>query len=280
MYRWIFLGLILLVSIDRTYGDEPLVLGVHPYLPPIELIERFTPLAKYLERELDQPVVVRVGTSYKSHNDSISRGGVDLAFIGPANYVRLRLDGYEFHEALRLGFSGKTRFRGAIITSNTSGIERLDQVKDHRMALGDPNSTLSTLVPLHMLSEAGVDIFSLGKRKHLRNHHNVALGILVGKYDIGGVKEEVYREFESRGLVRIAYTEWFPSHLFVVNPSLPAEVRSRIRAALLNLANEEGGVKILARIKKGTTELVDNNDHEFDSLMEIVRQSRNKKWLE
>ena len=264
---------------DRS-GDEPLVLGVHPYLPPIELIERFSPLAKYLEQQLEQPVVVRVGTSYKSHNDSIAHGDVDLAFIGPANYVRLRLDGYEYPEALRLGFSGKTRFRGAIITSNASGITSLDQVKGHRMALGDPNSTLSTLVPLHMLSEAGVDIFGLSKRKHLRNHHNVALGILVGKYDIGGVKEEVYHEFEHRGLVRVAYTEWFPSHLFVVNPTLTFEVRAAIREALINLANEEGGVKILSTIKKGTTELIDNDDDEFNSLMEIVRQSREQQWLE
>jgi phosphonate transport system substrate-binding protein len=277
MYKWFILLLSLLPLGGEVVADTRLVLGVHPYLPPIELIERFTPLAKYLERSLGVPVVVKVGITYQAHNDRVVRGENAISFIGPANYARLRLEGHRFTESLRLSFSGNTRFRGAIVTNSTSGIRRLDDAKGRRMALGDPNSTLSALVPIYMLKQQGIELSDLSKYTHLKNHHNVALSILVGKYDIGGVKEEVFREYAPRGLVRLQYTDWFPSHLFVIDPSLPPDLRSRIRQAMLNLHKAKNGREILSIIKAGTTELVDNEESDFTVLMEIVRNTREGK---
>lgn len=82
---------------ERQAGDpamqpEPLILAVHPYLPPAEIITRFTPLADYLARAVGRPVVVRVGPRTGQHIEAVDRNSVDIAFIGPYAYVE------EFYE--------------------------------------------------------------------------------------------------------------------------------------------------------------------------------------
>jgi hypothetical protein len=46
---------------------------------------------------------------------------------------------------------------------------------------------------------------------------------------------------------------------------------------MLNLHKQEDGLKILSRIKVGTTELVENEESDFAALKEIVRALREEK---
>jgi phosphonate transport system substrate-binding protein len=97
-------------------AQEPIKLGVHPYLPATELVERFTPLAEYLGEKMGQPVEVVVSVDYEHHTDLIGRDEVDIAYMGPASYVKL-VDKYGRKPILtRLEIDGVPAFRGAIIT--------------------------------------------------------------------------------------------------------------------------------------------------------------------
>ena len=92
----------------------PLILAVHPYLLPGELIRRFTPLAHHLGDRLGRKVLVRVGKDYTEHEEHIGRNQVDIAFMGPAPYVRMtELYGPKPLLA-RLEIRGQPVFRGLI----------------------------------------------------------------------------------------------------------------------------------------------------------------------
>jgi len=70
-------------------NSQPLILAIHPYLNPQDLLERFAPLAQYLSKEISQKVVVRIGRSYEEHLQALCHDEVDIAFLGPAPYVKL-----------------------------------------------------------------------------------------------------------------------------------------------------------------------------------------------
>ena len=52
-------------------AQEHLVLGIHPYLPATELIDRFTPLAEYLSKKMGQPVILEIAKDYQIHIDNV-----------------------------------------------------------------------------------------------------------------------------------------------------------------------------------------------------------------
>jgi phosphonate transport system substrate-binding protein len=260
-----------LISIPAYTAERPLVIGVHPYLPATELVKRFSPLSEYLAGQLDAELHFRIASNYQDQIDAIASHKVDIAFVGPAVYVKLVEEHGKWPLAARLSFSGSNLLRGVIVTRQDSGIKRLSDLKGKRFAFGDPHSTLSSRVPKAMLASRGVSIDDLKEHAYLRNHENVALGVLLGRYDAGGVKEETFNKYSSRGLGVIEYTPWFSSHLFILNRNLPEKQRVRISEALLTLHAQSGGYGILQLIKKKTTALVPVKDSDYDSLREILR---------
>ena len=271
---WCVLLLLLPASLIVANGaradERALVFGVHPYLPASELAQRFTPLIAYLEGVLARPISLRIGRSYDDHLDAVEQGMVDLAFIGPISYLKLTERQGSWPIAARLSFSGKTRFRGAIIVRRDSDVQRLEELAGRRFAFGDPNSTLSTVVPMALLRQAGVGLNDLGGYRHLSNHENVALGVLMGYYDAGGVKGEVFDAFLDQGLRAIVFTPWISSHLLVLSPRLSVDMQEDVRAALLGLSGMPDGAEILQAIKKGTTALVPATDADYDPLRSLI----------
>ena len=255
-------------AIERN--PEELIFGVHPYLHPSRLIERFTPLAEYLGERMGQKVLIRVGKNYNDHIDAIKQGDVDFAFLGPSLFIKLTQDDKEATPLGRLSFSGKESFRGAIIVGSKSKLKTLKELRGKQFAFGDPSSTLSSLLPLRLLNDAGIELSDLAGYSNLKNHHNVALSVLLGKHDAGGVKEEVFREYESRGLKVLQWSPDIPTHLFVARPGLPQEKIDQLIKLLQNLHQQPEGTAILQKIKKGTTAIIPAQISEYTELRQLI----------
>ena len=256
-------------------SSEPIIVGVHPYLQPSVLIQRFEPLAKYLQDNLKQPVRIRVSTSYEDHIQAFALGEIDLGFFGPASFIKLTNGKQRYRPLGRLSFGGKDTIRGAIVVRQDSPFRSLSDLAGRRFAFGDPNSTLSNLVPRKMLHDAGIGLNDLGNYSNLKNHHNVALAVLFGKYDAGSVKAEVFQEFESRGLRALQWSPEIPTHLFVAGPRL-SDKQSRWLAQLMqNLNGSEQASNILSPIKKGTTGIIPVKANEYEPLRRLIIGSRN-----
>ncbi len=268
---FIFLVQFLSFSTQATDGKKgELIFGVHPYLNASILVERFTPLMDYLGSQLGQKILIRVGSDYNDHVQAIKHGKVDFAFLGPALLIKLTQEKNDFPPLGRLSFSGQSSFHGAIIARKDSSINSLSDLKGKQFAFGDPNSTLSSLLPLRLLSDAGIQLNDLSDYSNLKNHHNVALSVLLGKHDAGGVKEEVFREHESRGLKAIRWSPDIPTHLFVARQGLPQEKVDTLSRLLHNLHKQAGATSILQNIKKGTTAIIPAQIEEYDELRTLI----------
>lgn len=257
-------------SVQAHDEDKVLIFGVHPYLNATNLIERFTPLIEYLSKQMDSHIHIRVGSSYQNHIDAIASGEVDFAYMGPASYIKLTEQKNNIIPLGRLGYADRNSFRGAIIVRQDSSITSLKELRGKRFAFGDPDSTLSCLVPQKLLANAGVKTDDLATYTHLKNHNNVALAVLMGKYDAGGVKDEIFLEYKARGLKILQWTPYIPTHIFVANPAMGKEKINQLQQLLLTVHQQPDGKKILSRIKKGITRIIPAHIEEYAELQKII----------
>ena len=250
--------------------EKALIFGVHPYLNATKLIERFTPLIDYLSEKMDIHIHIRVGSSYQNHIDAVALGEVDFAYMGPASFLKLIEQKNTVIPLGRLAYSDRNTFRGAIIIRQDSSISSLSGLRDKHFAFGDPNSTLGSLVPQRLLANAGVQKNDLAGFSHLKNHNNVALAVLMGKYDAGGIKDEVFDEYKERGLKALQWMPYIPTHIFIANATLKKEKLEQLKQLLLTIHQQPGGIKILNKIKKGTTHIIPAHVEEYADLGSII----------
>ncbi len=265
------LMLLLAMAISGTsFAAEPLKLGIHPYLPATELVERFTPLAEYLEEKIGRPVEVIISKDYAYHIDLIGNDELDIAYMGPASYVKL-VEKYGKKPLLaRLEVGGLPMFQGVIITRKDCACKSLSDLAGMSFAFGDPDSTMSHLVPRYMLIEAGIGLDKLGGYEFLKSHHNVALGVLMGQFQAGAVKEEVFYEYKERGLKALAWTPEISEHVFVTSNKLSARTIEALREAMLDLKNEPVGKAVMSSLKQDVTALVPASDSDYENLRKIL----------
>jgi phosphonate transport system substrate-binding protein len=69
---------------------------------------------------------------------------------------------------------------------------------------------------------------------HLDRHERVALAVLHGDFDAGGLRLDIAKTYLPRGLRILASSQPLPSHVVAASPRVGAEEARRIRAALLH----------------------------------------------
>ncbi|MBC8412632.1 MAG: phosphate/phosphite/phosphonate ABC transporter substrate-binding protein [Nitrospira sp.] len=249
---------------------QELVMGIHPYNPSAKLIEKFTPLAAYLSKVLGQEVSIKISKNYEEHIARIGNNNLDIAYMGPASYVKL-ISNYGPRPLLaKLEVNGKPYFRGMIVTSAQSNIKSIGQLRGARFAFGDPQSTMSHFIPRFMLLKAGIEVSDLSKYSFLSNHDNVALGVLMGYFDAGAVKEETYTKYNSRGLTIIEVTPAISEHLFVASQTMNPIVLDTLQRAMIALYKSADGMSIIRSIKSSATGLVPVLDKDYDNLRQML----------
>jgi phosphonate transport system substrate-binding protein len=263
------IGLALLTA-ALVPAHAELTLGIHPFKPPAKLIESFTPLTNYLSDKLGEPVKLIVTKDYLEQIDAIGRGEIDIAYMGPTLYVKMH-DVYGARPLLaRQAIHGSPTFHSRIFVRSDSTIQSLSNLAGKKFAFGETHSTMSHLVPRYMLWQAGIPVEKLGSYKFLGDHVNVALGVLAGDFDAGAVKEDVYLQYEARGLRSIATSMPLSDHVFVASSKLSAEKVQRIQKLLQQLHKEARGGLILDTMTHGVSVLLPAQDSDYDSLRKVL----------
>jgi len=252
--------------------ESPLILAVHPYLGAQELKKRFTPLAKYLSKEIGHKVIVRVGRTYEEHLQAICHNEVDIAFIGPAPYVKLSARSQPKHLLAKLSLNNQAGYYGHIVTRKDSSIQLLSDLKDKSFAFGDPHSTMSHIIPLFMLQQEAILKDDLSYSQFLFSHRNVAHAVLAGDFDAGAIKHEIYEEFLPKGLREIAITPLIPPHLFIANNNIPDKLLTAIKKAMLKIHTNADGLNSLKFIHHQLIALVPVQNSDYDQLRDMINQ--------
>jgi phosphonate transport system substrate-binding protein len=112
-------------------SSKPLVLALFPFGTPSRIVNRFQPLAARLSEEIHRPVKLHLAVSYENQVHLLVSGGADLAFMGPAAYIRA-YDRYALPDGRRVQLlAGDAPYRGAIVVRKESPIRQLADIKGH-----------------------------------------------------------------------------------------------------------------------------------------------------
>ncbi|MFN3751654.1 MAG: PhnD/SsuA/transferrin family substrate-binding protein [Thiobacillus sp.] len=211
---------------------RPAVFVVHPYDTPSRIYARFRPLTLYLGGVLGRPVRLVIASTYDEQIEMIATGRADLAYIGPTPYVRARERG---RVTLLAGEAegGQAFYQSAVVVRADSPYQQLTDLVGKRVAFGAEISMSSAVAPKLILARAGVRRADLAEIAHLDRHERVALSVLHGDFDAGGLRLDIAKAYLPRGLRVLATSQPLPPHVIAASPRVISEDASRVRLALL-----------------------------------------------
>ena len=217
-----------------------------------EQTRKFGPLTKYLERTVGMKVDFVPVNDYPAAVEALVNKQVELVWFGGFTYVQaqIRSGGKIIPIAQR---EEDTSFRSVFITQTNSGIKRLTDLKGKQVSFGSQSSTSGHLMPRSFLLEAGIDPDKDFKRVAYSGAHDATIAAVVnGRVDAAALDITVWRKFVTENKVDTTKVDVFyttPPYFnynWSVHADMPAPLREKITAALLNLnMNNPEGKEIL-----------------------------------
>jgi phosphonate transport system substrate-binding protein len=225
-----------------VFAIEPATLNVAllPDEAAAKVIQDNQALKTYLEEKTGRPVKLHVLTSYAAMIEATRNGMVDLAFFGPLSYCMAKDKAAIEPFAAKLK-NGATTYSAVIIAGADSGITKLADIKGKRVAFGDPASTSSHLMPKKHLALNGLEVGRDYKESFLGKHDVVALNVMRGTVEAGSLSKPIFEALVKKGTIDpakvkvVSETEQFPEYPWVMQTSLDPTLKTKIRAAFLEL---------------------------------------------
>lgn len=241
-----------LVSPNKKSGKQSnsnqVLFGVLPRDNPILAYERYQPLMDYLSQTTGLSLELHLEKSYTDVVNTVGKGRIAFALLGPLSY----LDANKKFGAVPIVRSktsnDKDEYRTVIVTSQRSGITKMEDLKNKRFAFSALWSTSGNLIPRYMLAWSGIHLENLASYHHFNYHDTVAKKVISGEFDAGALRKSTADRYQAYGLKILATSDPIPTGPVVVSPHTGPEILLKIRNALLDMENNEEGRKVLTKL--------------------------------
>ncbi|MEI6116586.1 MAG: phosphate/phosphite/phosphonate ABC transporter substrate-binding protein [Burkholderiales bacterium] len=225
-----FLVTLCLLGTGVARATETLTMGVLAYLPKSEIMERYQPIADYLNKALGDVNIKIVALSYDNDEieKALDRKELDLLLTNPGHYVKLKTT-YQFigplvtQETFENGQPTAT-MGGVIFTrADRADIKGLQDLVGTQIVAPDVRSLGGYQAQGYEMLKAGLP---LPKRiTFVNKHDSVVTEVMAGKADVGFVRTGVLEGMARTGQLNL-------SHVKVLNRqsgiSFPAALSTRL----------------------------------------------------
>lgn len=203
------------------------------------VIKQFRPLTIFLEQRLNLTVNYVYADNYADILAKFRQSQVDVAYLGPLPYVELRASYDKAQPMVHFKEkSGHTTYTCALITVPDADFN-IQDANQKKIALTQPLSTCGYLSASGLMRTRGSSLENNFYR-YVGKHDAVALSVIRGEFDAGGLKTAIARKYAHLGLQILVETPPLPSFALVANTkTMPPALISGIRQALIAL--EPGG---------------------------------------
>ncbi|HPZ09411.1 MAG TPA: phosphate/phosphite/phosphonate ABC transporter substrate-binding protein [Candidatus Eremiobacteraeota bacterium] len=246
--------------------QKPLVLACIPYESELKLLKAWQYLADYLAGQIGIPVKLEIKKSYTPIIDGLKSGDIDLANTGPLIYIKAHdiAGATPLVKPIAIKASAPN-YKSYIIVRKDSGIENIAQLKGKKFAFTDKESASGYLMPVLMLSEAGVNNTNFFSEIRYTGDHDSSLSAVYNSYvDAAGISNYIYTKGVDKrlgDLKIIKESDQIPTAPIVARAGMSEELIQKIKKAFLNIDTTKEETKEIIEILKleGYTEAYDKD---------------------
>ncbi len=245
-------------AIDPTLGtaDNPLVMAFVPSTEAEKVMDSGDELTLMLSQRTGLEFKKAfVATSYEAMVSAMGVNKVHVAWLPPMAYLFAH-QRYGAQVALKVVRNGKPSYRGQIVVLASSPVQTVAELKGQRVAFVEQSSASGYLYPRTLLIESGIDPdLDLKDVSFAGSHDSALLALIKGTTDAACTYDDARKKLAESTVPDImektrilAYTPEIPADNVSFSTGVSPELARKITEALLAIAADEQGRKILLEL--------------------------------
>ncbi|MDX9723100.1 MAG: phosphate/phosphite/phosphonate ABC transporter substrate-binding protein [Myxococcota bacterium] len=279
----LFLTLVLgLAGCKSSLGteDKPIRIYVVPSELSASTRQAGQKLVDHLNKETGLHYSIHFPDRYIDVVVALGDKKADIAFMNNMSYL-LANERFGAEAALAVERASRNAYSGMIVVRADSGIEKLEDLEDKRIAIVDVYSVSGYIMPALMLSRAGIqarETITAG------NHADALRAVYDGKADAAFSFHEPPidgKSHDARNLLGaehpdvmevlevLALTETIPNEPVVFRKGLPPEMRKKTLAALLSFVESPEGKEVFRAFHE-IGGFIEVDDSHYDSVRDAL----------
>jgi len=170
-------------------------------------------------------------------------------------------------------------YQGYLFVRKDSGIRSAADMKGKRMAFVEKATTAGYIFPRAYLRENGITNIDsyFGEHFFTGSHDAAVFAVLNRKADIGAAKHSIYDRVRKEDprvdqeLIILAKSPMVPSNGLCVRKDLGADVRKKLKDALLSLKNEPEGKQVLDNF--GAVMFIETTAQDYQPVFDMAKKA-------
>ncbi|MEW5710202.1 MAG: phosphate/phosphite/phosphonate ABC transporter substrate-binding protein [Pseudomonadota bacterium] len=270
---WGVAALLAALGVGGAWGQEKVYsFGVITQRSPILTAQYWNPILRYVSEKSGVPLVLKLAKTGPEHSAMIGRGEFDFIYSNHNFKADNDVVGYRV-----IARPQEEAIQGQIVVLAASGIQSLQELEGKEVVFPSQVAFVGYYVPMDALLRAGISVKPL-----FAGNQEGAMGQLkAGRVVAAGVNSQIMRDFANRE--QVEYRVLWSSEKYLnipisVHPSVPKEKVAKVRQALIHMAADPEGARILAASaelvkQKPPYGFVAAEDAEFDNVRRFYRTS-------
>ncbi len=260
-------------------SQQKLLIGLIPEMNIFKQKQRFKLLGDYLSKKTGIPVEFTILSRYGNIIESFTSEKMDGAFFGSFTGAMAIQKLGVVPLARPVNLDNTSTYQGYLFVRKDSGIRSAAGMKGKKMAFVEKATTAGYIFPRAFLREKGItNIDAFFSEYFFTGSHDAAVfAVLNKKADIGAAKHSMYDRVRKEDprvdqeLVILAKSPPVPSNGLCVRKDLGAEVRKKLKDALLSLNNEPEGKLVLEKF--GAIKFIETTAQDYQPVLDMAKKS-------
>ncbi|MNF42720.1 Phosphate-import protein PhnD precursor [compost metagenome] len=269
-------GIALSVSAVMAQAADVLRVSAIPDEAPTELLRKFEPLGKYLEKQLGMEVKFVPVSDYAAVVEALASDRLDMAWLGGFTFVQTRL---KTGNAIPLVQREQDQqFTSKFITADPN-VHSLKDLKDKTFAFGSVSSTSGSLMPRYFMLKDGIKPETYFSRVAYSGAHDATVAwVQAGKVDAGVLNASVWQKLVDAGKVDtnkvkvFATTPAYYDYNWTVRGDLDPALAAKIKKAFLDLDPAKPEDKAILDLQ-AASRFIETKPENYVSIEEAARSA-------
>ncbi|MBI4639097.1 MAG: putative selenate ABC transporter substrate-binding protein [Candidatus Tectomicrobia bacterium] len=273
---------ILLLFLFNTASSEdiPKVLRVSaiPDENPTELLRIYTPIVKYLEKEIGIPVEFTPVIDYAATVEGMAADKLDLVWFGGLTHVQARIRTNQTAYAIAMR-EEDLKFKSVFITNSKAKVKSLEELKGKTFAFGSAGSTSGHTMPRYFLLQAGtIPERDFAKFAFSGSHDATAKWVESERVDAGALNISVWeklieiKQVDTSKVFVFWTTPPYVDYNWTVRGNLDKGLVEKIKQAFLKLDGKNPEHAEVLKLHRATRYIPVPSEEIFKPIEEAARQ--------